>query len=445
MNTKEIEASDVILIPIIFRFVLPPRIIRKCLDISSKEDIEDEDIDTLCSYYFDTPPEKKFKGGRLYKPVNIKKIVNEYLDERAKGIEIQNDPDWLSKEIIDKSDDTELFGLLLWKLFRKSHKDPKYKKIAQSLVLDGFLIKILITEISAIRSMTQTFKNTKDKYEKQREELEEKRREVFDLKNKVIKLERESNKAEKPAIETIKKSKIKNENKKLKERINQLKNQINILKEAEIKLEKTKNQNKHLDSKLNKIRSALPGVSEALTKAKKEIKHIRSDMQGLDKAVKIKQDYTSKKSEQTLDFFIDSYDLWYHTNSNRQFDFKILNKWIHSYFTEHRINQIILLVRPGDKKKNLIREAIKENLKVKLVPQQSWISTITCEILESKTDTICLSSSNLQFSAITKALNRQRRKFFLVFPKTKISNELQESNFINLDQKNYTRRKHEDY
>jgi len=436
---------------LIFRFTLPQKIISKCLNIDpKKKDSRDSEIATLSLYYFSKPPKQGYQNGYPIRPANIKKIINDYLDKKAFGITLPKDPtknfDFLQL-LIKSCNDVEMLGLHLWKIYRKAEKESLYKDLLVFLLVDGYLIESMTKELDLLRSIANRLENEEENLQKQKQDLNNKRQEAVELqeqvKNLKLELEKRPTEVKKEPIDTIKVSRIKSKNKELSEKVKSLKNQIAQVADAQAHAQKSDQRSEDLNSRINRTKSILPEVVDMFTQTKGKIKAIRSEIAGLNKAIAFRKEIIIKKDKPILDLFIDSYDLWRNTSSEYYIDFDLFKEWITAFFPKHDLNSITLLVKISDKKGGLIRRAKEASFNVEFLQSHSWISALSCRLMESRADTVCLVASNPQFSALSRAFNKQNRKFFFAFPKEKMPEDLRGGGFIPLEEKNYTRRKYD--
>ena len=455
-NTNDLFSRWIV--HIIFRFTLPQKIINKCIKPNSEKDLSrDYMIDSITAYYFSEPPDLGFQNGRPLKPANIEKIINDYLDKRSLGIQlppkVQKDDDSAQEAlttILESCDNSELLGLHLWKMYRMGEKDPEstYKNLLLYLIIDGRLIEIITKEIAALRSKAEQLDKKEDAFQKRQDELKQRNQEILSLKQEIEEIKRKLTFRPVQVIEptdSVKVSRIKSENRELSTRITNLKKEIETLKEQNVNASKTEERAGDLDSRINKARTLLSKAFESIARAKSKIKPIKDDILGLDKAIEIKEAVTIKRSKPLLDFFIDSYDLYSNTSPGLWIDFNLLKQWINSFFPEHQINLLTVLVGLSDRKGALIRNAKTAGFNVEFTQRNSWVSSISCRLMESDADTICFMSSNPQFSGLSRAFNRRGKKFFFSFPKDKMPPDLHGVGFLPIEEVNYTRRRDASY
>lgn len=438
------KALDTLLLSYILRLTLPMAVIKKCVQVED-ESTRDRAIDDISQFYFDLPKIKGYQNGHRIRQTNIKKIIDEFLDKGSSGIKFEDKPDAILDVVLDHADNQEMLGLVLWIIWKKGLKEKKYKDLLLYFIIDGYLTSALSHKIAELRPLANRFEAAQGKFDKQRKETEQKREEVTDLKRVVENLKREivqiSNEKKTVPIETVKTSRIKIENRELQLRIQTITRKLEDLTNAQQDAEKSDQRTGDLNARINRARASLPEALDAIARAKGKLKSVRADIIGLNKAITVREEVVRQVDKPILDFFIDSYDLRMNTAPERFIDFALLKEWARSFFPKQDLNSITLFVRLSDKKGSLIRNAKSAGFNVEFLPSHSWVSSLSCRLMESQADCICLVASNPQFSALSRAFNRRNKKFFFAFPKEKMPEDLHEVDFIPMEEKNYTQRR----
>lgn len=425
---------------------LPDSVLKKCICALKDEEGADRNkkIDILTSLYFSSKPKTTFKNGRPYTYTNIQKIINNYFDNAAQGITLPDSLkskkaiETITEKIREFADDKKMLGYFLWKIFRS--KDPKARDLLELLIVDNYVLSILTSANANLKSEIATTEFAKVKVTRLERKLQEKGDEIEAKKEEISRLKREANIKQivEIPLNEEKYSRVKSENKELQKQVNVLREKLKTLENAQESKTKLDTLNLELNSRINRARSIIPEIIDHLQKSKGKIQTLKPAIIGLRKIFKA-QEEIKPTDKPKIDLFIDSYDLHRTLPVETIIDFGLLKEWVGAFFSSYEINDLVMFVYISNRKGALIREAKIEGFDVEFLPSQTWISSLTCRVLGSKADAVCLIASNLQFQALRRALNQRKQKMFFAFPEGHYSEELSGVDFVPIKRKNFTR------
>lgn len=425
---------------------LPDSILKKCLIPPKGEEDADryKQIDVLTSLYFSKKPKSTFKNGMPYTYKDIHKIINNHYDSVSKGITL---PEELrSKEgirvvaekISELSDDKKMLGYFLWKIFRS--KDPNAPNLLDFLIVDNFILSILSEANAELKSRSACMDSVEAKANRLEKRVAEKEAEIKEKKEEILRLQREV--SEKRVVEIPlneeKYSRVKSENKELQKQVNILRDKLKTLEGAQESKVKSDTLNLDLNARINRARTLIPEILDHLQKSKGKAQTLKPAIVGLKKIFRVQEEPKSD-AKPKIDLFIDSYDLNRTLPTEMIIDFGLLKKWIETFFDQYEINDLVMFVHISGRKGALIRSAKAEGFEVEFLSSQTWISSLTCRVLDSKSDAVCLIASNPQFKALSRTLDHRKQKMFFAFPENYCPENLTVSNFVPIKRKNFTR------